>query len=101
MPNMDPQAIHSVSGPAGRKAGIFNDKMSYAQRLFHHTYASQNEDVHFIEFRLLQRLNLVQLQNELAQMKGDIWTNMEISEEKAEALRVTLRHYGKYLRPEL
>ncbi len=98
---MDPQAIHSVSGPAGRKAGIFNDTMSYAQRLFHHTYASQNEDVHFIEFRLLQRLNLVQLQNELAQMKGDIWTNMEISEEKAEALRVTLRHYGKYLRPEL
>ena len=37
----------------------------------------------------------MQLQNELAQMKGDIWTNMEASEEKMKTLRVTLREYGK------
>ena len=95
MSDILPHNAHSISGPTGAKAGIFKDKMTYSQRLFHHTYASQNEDAHFIEFRLLQRLNLVQLQNELAQIKGEIWNNMEASEEKMKTLRVTLREYGK------
>ena len=69
--------------------------MSYTQRLFRHTYASQSEDAHFLEFRLLQRLSLAQLQNELARQKGDIWGNMEASEEDLRNLRKTLHEYGK------
>ena len=77
------------------RPGVITEKMTYSQRLFHHTYASQNEDAHFIEFRLLQRLNLVQIQNELAQFKGDIWTKMGASQEEMKNLRVTLREYGE------
>ena len=63
-----------------RSTRLLSLDMSYAQRLFRYTYASQSEDAHFLEFRLLQRLSLTQLQNELARQKGDTWENMEISE---------------------
>ena len=76
-------------------AGLIKDGMRYSQRVFHHTYACQSEDVQFLEFRLLQRLNLVQLQNELARHKAAIWEGMEASEEELKAVRGTLHDYGK------
>ena len=89
---MDPAEV-GVS----RRLGKLDDNMTYPQRLFHHTYASQNEDAHFMEFRLLQRLNLVQLQNELARIKGKVWRNLEASEEDMKDLRVKLRDYGTWI----
>ncbi|KAI4269808.1 MAG: hypothetical protein LQ337_007058 [Flavoplaca oasis] len=72
--------------------------MTYSQRLFHHTYASQRENAHFIEFRLLQRLNLVQLENELAQLKGKVWSHMDASDQDMKLLRATLRDYATAIR---
>lgn len=68
--------------------------MPYSQRLFHDTYASQKEEAHFVEFRLLQRLSLVQLQHELAQFKGRVWSHIEAAEQDVKFLRVTLQDYG-------
>ena len=85
--------MHSEKEKTGTP--LLSQNMSYTQRLFRHTYASQSEDAHFLEFRLLQRLSLAQLQNELARQKGDIWGNMEASEEDLRSLRKTLHEYGK------
>ena len=75
--------------------GEFKDGMDYSQRLFHHTCLSQSEDAHFLEFRLLQRLNLAQLQNELGRHKGAIWAHRKAPEEDMKSMRVTLREYGE------
>ena len=88
---------HDILSAHSGAPGMLKDGMTYSQRLFHHTYASQTEDAHFLEFRLLQRLNLVQLQNELARHKGAIWKNMEASEDDMRCLRVTLSDYGEYV----
>ena len=89
--------MDSAEVGVSRRLGKLDDNMTYSQRLFHHTYASQNEDAHLMEFRLLQRLNLVQLQNELARIKGKVWRNLEASEEDMKDLRVKLRDYGTWI----
>ena len=87
--------IANVVSSDSPQLGSCDPSMTYSQRLFHHTYASQNEGAHFMEFRLLQRINLVQLQNELSQMKGRVWTKLDISETDLKELRVKLREYGE------
>ena len=79
-------------------AGILKNGMKHSERLFHHTYASLTEDMQFLEFRLLQRLNLVQLQNELARHKASVWKDMEASESELKAIRRTLSDYGEFLK---
>ena len=79
------------------RSGIIAEKMTYSQRLIQHTYASQNEDACFLDFRLLQRMNLVQIEHESAQLKGDTGVKMGASDEEMKKLGVTLREYGKSL----
>jgi hypothetical protein len=66
---------------------------SHQERLF--DYASVTEP-HFLEFRLLQRLNLVQIQNELALCKSRILAGSPADEQELKTLRVTLHEYGEF-----
>lgn len=47
------------------------------------------------EFKKLQRLNLVHLQNELATIKGDIHTAEAVTQAQRQTLRKLLREYSK------
>jgi hypothetical protein len=76
------------------KPGMILPGMDYAQRMFHYTYSSADE-ILFMEFRLLQRLNLVELQNELARIKAAVWSEMSASEGDLKKLRITMHEYGK------
>jgi len=50
----------------------------------------------FAEFKKLQRLNLVELQNELATLKGDIHTSEKVTPSQRTDLRRLLSEYSKY-----
>lgn len=78
-----------------KEPGIIQDGMLYSDRLFHYAYASQAEDVHFMEYRLLQRMNIFHIQNELARLKGTCWTNLDADENTMNQLKTTLHEYGK------
>ena len=80
---------------AKSRSGANIQSADYTKRLFRHTRDSGNVDAHFLEFRLLQRLSLMQLQNELAREKGRIVENMDASEEDLKGLRKTLHEYGQ------
>jgi hypothetical protein len=69
--------------------------MNYEQRIFHYTCHSADERMLFMEFGILQRLNLIEFQNELAQIKGAIGIGMSASAGNIQKLRVTMREYGK------
>ena len=71
--------------------------MTYNERLFHYTYASQQDEVHFMEFRILQRLNIFRLQNKLAELKASCWKELKPSDVDFENLKTTLHDYGKPL----
>ena len=75
--------------------GIIKDSMEYTERLFHYAYASQVDDVHFMEYRLLQRVNIFHIQNELAKLKAAYWTNLNAGNDTLDELKVTLHDYGK------
>jgi hypothetical protein len=75
--------------------GMLLPEMSYEQRLFHYTYSTADEKLLFMGFRLLQRLNLVHLQNELAQLKSAVWKDMSADRKDLKKLRVTMHEYGK------
>ena len=51
------------------KLGVIEDPMNYGERLFHYTYATRHDDVHFLEYRTLHRYNIFHLQNQLAKLK--------------------------------
>lgn len=54
------------------------------------------EDFHFLRFELLQRLNIVALENELAQIKSHIYAQDYITNpQELGELRKRLREYGK------
>jgi hypothetical protein len=79
------------------KLGEILDNMGYDQRLFHHTFATQNDDVHFLEYRILHRLNIFHIQNRLAKLKGSCWKDKKASEADLSELKTTLHDYSKCL----
>ncbi|ERF74210.1 hypothetical protein EPUS_03400 [Endocarpon pusillum Z07020] len=81
-----------------KKLGDVTDGMGYSERLFHYAHASQRNDVHFMEYRLLQRINIFRLQNELANLKAAFWTNLEADDGKMDQLKTTLHDYATALR---
>ncbi len=87
--------------PNGQKAkaapGKFEDGMNYSQRLFHYAYASQIDTVHVLENRMLHRLNIFHLQNELARLKGAVWEDMSASDDDLIKLKTTLHDHGKQI----
>ena len=71
--------------------------MSYGERLFHYTYATGSNDVHFLEYRTLHRLNNFHLQNQLAELKGLYWTKCDVPHETLGDLKNRLHDYSKYI----
>ncbi len=68
--------------------------VSYEERLYHYVLGSVDDRLSFMEFRLLQRLNLVELQNELARIKVKVWNQKGASEHTMEKLRTSMHAYG-------
>jgi hypothetical protein len=61
-------------------------------------YKGSNADILvFAEFKKLRRLNLVELQNELAALKGAIHTAGKVTSHQRKELRQLLREYSRYL----
>jgi hypothetical protein len=88
--------------PAGKAStakgtpGEIQDGMNYDERLFHYTYASQDNDPHFLQFRLLQKISLAHMQNELAKIKDRTMCQQSVTEPELERLRVVLSDYGMF-----
>jgi len=85
--------------PVAKKLGVIEDGMDYDERLLHYTYATQQHELHFMEFRILQRLNIFRLQNRLARLKGNVHANLRAYESDADKLEATLHSYGKDFSP--
>ena len=79
------------------KLGVIEDAMNYGERLFHYTYATRHDDVHFLEYRTLHRYNIFHLQNQLAKLKGSCWTKSDVTDETLGDLKNKLHDYSKYL----
>lgn len=97
MSNSNTRDIKQVEGAvAARKntPGRIEDGMSYEERLFHHAYRVGYEDPDFLMFRGLQTLNIINLQNELARCKADIWTKQAASEDSLQRIKRTMHEYG-------
>ena len=59
--------------------------------------SSNADPLVFAEFKKRQRLNLVELQNELAILKGDIHAAEKVTRQQRQDLRHLLSEYSKYL----
>ena len=80
------------------KLGIIEDTMNYGERLFHYTYASRDDDVHFLEYRTLHRYNIFHLQNQLAKLKGSCRSKRDVTDETLGDLKTKLHDYSKFLK---
>ncbi len=85
------------SSGGDQKLGIIEDSMTYGERLFHYTYATRKDEVHFLNYRMLHRLNIFHLQNRLARLKGSVWTKLDVSDTDLLDLQSTLYDYSKHL----
>jgi len=70
--------------------------MSYEERLFHYTYATRHTEMYFLEYRLLQRMNIFRLQNKVASLKGASWQNQKVQERDWDSIKIALHDYGKH-----
>ena len=93
-----PAWLHTAPAADTPKLGNIDDSMSYGERLFHYTYATGHDDVHFLEYRMLHRLNIFNLQNRLAKFKGSCWTQHDIPETDLLDLKGMLHDYSKYFK---
>ncbi|KAK8045525.1 hypothetical protein PG993_005549 [Apiospora rasikravindrae] len=75
-----------------RQAPITED-MSYEQRLLQHTINTGRLEPHFMTFRGLQRLNIIRLQNDIAQIKRSAWDDKQITRAQSEELTKLLHDY--------
>ena len=94
-----PQPAWFVKRPSGEtsKPGVIESTMHYGERLFNYTYATRHDDVHFLEYRTLHRLNIFHLQNQLAELKGSCWAKRDVPDETLGELKNKLHDYSKYL----
>lgn len=77
--------------------GMITGDMNYEQRLFQYTLNTGTGEPHFIMFRGLQRLNIIPLQIELAQLKKMAWETKQLPEAKRGELTKLLHDYSKLL----
>lgn len=68
--------------------------MPHGQRLFYHVTNTGSEEPHFLTFRGLNRLNILRLQNELAQLKSMTWEEKALPAKEYEHLTTLLHQYG-------
>ena len=72
--------------------------MEYDERLFHYSYDSCDKEPSFMEFRILQLLNIVGIQNDLAKHEAGVRKDMRVSTARMKELRTALHEYGTSLR---
>lgn len=82
---------------APKADAVITGDMTYEQRLFQYTLSTGAEEPHFIMFRGLQRLNIIQLQIELAKIKKLSSETKQLSKTKSEELTKLLHDYSKML----
>lgn len=72
---------------------------SYIEQLYAYTYESckEEETFHFLGFEFLQRMNIVQLQNELAELKTHVHSGTY--DHDVHNLQATLRNYRRFDEP--
>ena len=93
-PDAAPSWLYPKAAEPPKPGEILNG-MNYSERLWHHTFATQDNDVHFLEYRVLHRLNIFDLQNQLAKLKGGFWKDSKASEEDLKTLKTTLHDYSE------
>ena len=86
-----------VSSPETHKLGVIEDTMNYGERLFHYTYSTRHDDVHFLEYRTLHRYNIFHLQNQLAKLKGSCRSKRDLTDENLGGLKTKLHDYSPYI----
>ncbi|KAF3767113.1 hypothetical protein M406DRAFT_274574, partial [Cryphonectria parasitica EP155] len=79
---------------------MMDEKGAYFVRLRSYVVDSLNkeEDFHFLRFEFLQRLNITNIEVELAEMKTRMLCSQDIDAEDLENLRVKLEQYATALR---
>lgn len=94
-----PQPAWFVKRPSAEtpNPGVIEDTMDYGERLFHYTIATGHDDVHFLEYRTLHRLNIFHLQNQLAELKGSYWVKGDVPHGTLGELKIKLHDYSRYL----
>jgi hypothetical protein len=75
------------------------DSQDLKKRLIDYAKTSFDQKHHFIEFRLLQWLNLVEIQYDLAKRTAYVRKGGRLSDTEKESLRMSLREYGTSPRP--
>jgi hypothetical protein len=81
-----------------REPGMITHDMEYDERLFHYSYDSCDKEPSFMEFRILQLLNIVGIQNDLAKHEAGVRKDMRVSTARMKELRTALHEYGTSLR---
>jgi hypothetical protein len=79
--------------PDNSVTGNPNSKPDW-ERLLHYAKHSVDEKPHFIEFRLLQRLNIVEIQYDLVKRTAAALEGMDPPDTEEGSLRKSLHEYG-------
>ena len=69
-------------------------KNDYWHQLVQHTKNVQRQEPGLVEFAGLQRMNLLHIQNQLAEIKADISDTKTTSQEQMQLLRKLMHEYG-------
>jgi hypothetical protein len=78
----------------GPRQDTTDQSLFYNQELYQCMVKTASKKMAFGEYSMLHRLNLIAIQNELAECKATIWESKSASEDARKMLRVTLRDYG-------
>lgn len=79
-----------------QQPGAITPDMTSGQRLYHHSHATANHPLHCLEFRVLQRMNILRLQNKLATLKGTCSEKKQLDPADEDTMGRTLHEYGQY-----
>ena len=76
--------------------GILNAKGDYPQQLYRYTEEScrKEEAFHILQYKFLQRLNIVNLQNKLAEIKSRVHDAKRCDDATAEKLKIAIADYS-------
>lgn len=92
-----PHTPHTPAPLPNSAQAVSSNDSPYGARLFDHAWESQahSADLPLLSFDTLQRTNIVHIQNELAKLKGAIFTKETIETSEMERMRTLLRDYSK------
>jgi hypothetical protein len=71
-----------------------DESPGYDQELYEFMFDTARKNMAFGEYGMLHRLNLIDIQNDLAECRSTIWKHKGASKTVREMLRLTLRDYG-------